>query len=252
MLKSANNYQHREAKIFVKAVLKETIQILPKMPLTSSMAEMTQYLNNNLPFNSEQVRARRGRYIKFNMFHEHKIDMSLLIFARNFPNSRELQDVCFYQFCRAQALMVDFIENVILDRISVGFISREMITEYLRSRFPDSKVIHDGTSAICEALLGAEIANKKKNHILFSYRSIPLKAFSFILHSEFPNPGIYDIRMFEENRMIRAMLWSPEKLLHSLYELRNMGLISRISEIDNVRQFTTKLRLDESVTRITS
>ena len=251
MSKSANN-QRRGTEIFGKAVLKEAIQILPRMPLTTSMTEMTQFLNNNLPFNSEQTRARRGRYVKFNMFPEHRINMSLLIFARTFPDSRELQDVCFYQFCSAQSLMVDFIENVILERMGVGFISREMITEYLRLKYPDSKAIYDGTAAICEALLGAEIATKKKNNILFTFRSIPLMAFSFILHSEFPNPGMYDISKFEENRMIRAMLWNPEQLLHSLYELRNVGLISRISEIDNVRQFTTKWRLEELVTRITS
>lgn len=251
MSKSAADNQVRGIEIFGKAVLKEAIQILPKMPLTSSMTEMTEFLNNNLPFNSAQTRARRGRYVKFNMFPEHEIDMSLLIFARNYPNSRELQDVCFYQFCRAQALMLDFIENVILDRMGNGFISREMITNYLRLRFPDSKAIGDGTAAICEALLGAEIANKKKNNIYFTYRTIPLMAFAFVLHSEFSSPGMYDIRKFEENRLIRAMLWNPEQLLPSLYELRNQGLISKISEIDNVRQFTTKLRLEELVARIT-
>jgi DNA repair protein RadC len=51
---------------------------------------------------------------------------------------------------------------------------------------------------------------------------------------------MYDIRKLDENRMIRAMLWNPERLLHSLYELRNQGLISKISEIDNIRQLTTK------------
>ncbi len=43
--------------------------------------------------------------------------------------------------------------------------------------------------------------------------------------------------------MIRAMLWNPERLLHALYELRNQGLISKILEIDNIRQFTTKYTL---------
>ena len=125
-----------------------------------------------------------------------------------------------------------------------------MIENYLLALFPNSKAINDGTSAICEALLGVEIAHKKKNGIMFSLRSIPLKSFAFILHSEFPEPGMYDIRKIEDNRKIRAMLWNPEQLLHSLYEMRNQGFISKVSEIDNIRQFTTKYRVAGVVEQI--
>ena len=52
--------------------------------------------------------------------------------------------------------------------------------------------------------------------------------------------------------IIRAMLWNPNRLLHALYELRNQGLISKISEIDNIRQFTTKYSLAGVVEQIVS
>jgi len=244
--------KRNSVEIFGKAVLKEAINILPVIPLTSSIKEITEFLNNNLPFNSEQTRARRGRYIKYNMFHEGIVDISLLKFARAFPESRELKDVCFYKFCCAQPLMVEFVENVILTRIGAGFITRAVVEDYLRERFPGFKAVKDGTAAISEALFGAEIASRKGKKIIFSLRAIPLKALNFVLHSEYPEPGMYDIRKLEENRIVKALLWNPELLLNSLYELRNLGIISRISEIDNVRQFTTKWRLEEAVVRITS
>lgn len=236
--------------IFGKAVLKETIHILPKIPLTSSTKEITEYLNNNLPFNSEQTRARRGRYIKYNMFHEGTVDISLLKFARALPESRDLKDVCFYKFCCAQPLMAEFVETIMLPRIGTGFITRVVVEDYLRERFPGAKAIKDGTAAICEALFGAEIASSKGKQIMFSLRTIPIASFAFVLHSEFPEPGMYDIRKLEENRLIRAMLWNPERLLHTLYELRNRGLISKISEIDNVRQFTTRHTLAKVVAQL--
>lgn len=238
--------------IFGKAVLKETIHILPKIPLTSSTKEITEYLNNNLPFNSEQTRARRGRYIKYNMFHEGTVDISLLKFARAFPESRDLKDVCFYKFCCAQPLMAEFVETIMLPRIGAGFITRVVVEDYLRERFPGAKAIKDGTAAICEALFGAEIASSKGKQIMFSLRTIPIPSFAFVLHSEFPEPGMYDLRKLEENRMIRAMLWNPERILHSLYELRNQSLISKVSEIDNIRQFTIKHKLAGVVEQIVS
>ena len=44
-----------------------------------------------------------------------------------------------------------------------------------------------------------------------------------------------------------SLLHADFHLLPSLYELRNQGLISKVSEIDNIRQFTTKWTLDELV-----
>lgn len=83
--------------------------------------------------------------------------------------------------------------------------------------------------------------------ISFGYREVRMPSFAFVLHSELPEPGMYDIAKIETNRSIRAMLWNPDQILPSLYELRNQGLISKVSEIDNVRQFTTRGSLEKIV-----
>lgn len=49
--------------------------------------------------------------------------------------------------------------------------------------------------------------------ISFVYREIPVASFPFVLHSEFPEPAMYGILKLDENRMIRTMLWNPERLL---------------------------------------
>jgi DNA repair protein RadC len=70
----------RGSRLFGKAVIKETINILPEIPITDSMQEVTEFLNDNLPFNSIQTRKRRARYIKFRMFNNRNVDFSLLKF----------------------------------------------------------------------------------------------------------------------------------------------------------------------------
>jgi len=87
--------------------------------------------------------------------------------------------------------------------------------------------------------------------VSFAYRDIPPASFAFILHSEFPDISMYSINDLEENRFIRAMLWNPDRISYTLYELRNKGLISKISEIDGIRQFSTKYTLDEIVGKLT-
>lgn len=234
------NLARRGTEMFVKAVLKEAIQILPSLPDSESLDEVRSFLRSRLHFNAEQTRHRYANYITRRMFPEGYADGPLRSFAKAFPNSAELRDVCFYRFLQSEPLLVDILEDLILPSLGTGRLGRERIREHLSEKFPEARSIIDCGKAIVDALTAASIVKADRTKINFAYREIPLASFAFVLHSEFPEPGMYDIRKLDENRMIRAMLWNPERLLHALYEVRNRGLISKISEIDNIRQFTTK------------
>ena len=238
--------------VFGKAILKEAIEILPKLPDTDSLSEIRQFLVSNLHFSAEQTRQRNASYITQRMFPDGRADKALRAFAQKYEGKQELRDVCFYRFCKAEPLMIDVISELIIPAIGAGKIRRHRIHEYLIERFPESKSIADCTKAIVDALSAAGIVHTDRMQLSFSYREISPHSFAFVIHSEFPEPGMYDLAKLEQNRHILTLLWNPTRILSMLYELRNSELISRISEIDNVRQFTTKWRLEELVTRITS
>ena len=232
--------QRYGTEMFGKAVLKEAIQILPSLPDSESLDEIRSFLRAKLHFSAEQTRQRYANYITRRMFPEGYADAPLRFFTKAFPNTQELGDVCFYRFMLSEPLEVEVIEDLIIPNLGTGRLSRERIRKRLSEKFPEAKSIVDCGKAIVDALTAGGIAKADRTKISFSYREIPVASFAFVLHSEFPEPGMYDIRKLDENRMIRAMLWNPERLLHALYELRNHGLISKVSEIDNIRQFTTK------------
>jgi len=238
--------------IFGKAILKEAIEMLPKLPDTDSLSEIRQFLISNLHFSAEQTRQRNSSYITQRMFPNGIADKALRLFAHKYEGMQELRDVCFYRFCKVEPLMLDVLSDIIVPAIGVGKIKRHRIREYLIERFPESKSIADCTKAIVDALSAAGIVHADRICLSFSYREIPPQSFAFVIHSEFPEPGMHNLVKLEQNRNILTMLWNPTRILSTLYELRNLELISRISEIDNVRQFTTKWRLEELVTRITS
>ncbi|HUV08009.1 MAG TPA: DNA repair protein [Spirochaetia bacterium] len=242
----------RGTKMFSNAVLREAIQIVPSLPDTESLDGMRSFLQANLHFSAEQTRHRYANYITRRMFPDGYADGPLRSFSKAFPDTQELRDVCFYRFLQSEPLEVKIIEDLILPNLGTGRLSRERIRERLAESFPEARSIVDRGKAIVDALTTAGIARADRTKISFAYRDIPVASFAFILHGEFPEPGMYDIRKLDENRMIRAMLWNPERLLHSLYELRNRGLISKVSEIDNIRQFTTKHTLAGVVEQIVS
>ncbi len=129
--------------------------------------------------------------------------------------------------------------------LSTGQLPRSLLRDYLAHRFPSIASINDYVYAIIEALVGGGLATADRLTISFTYRDIAIESFAFVLHSEFPEPGMFDIGKVEQNRAIHAMLWKPTAIVPALYELRNRKIISKVSEIDAVRQFTTKYTLEQ-------
>lgn len=246
----ANLLPRRGTELFGKAVLKESILLLPKIPDTGSLSEVRQYLRNHLHFNAEQTRQRFANYMVRRLFPDGHVDKAVKDFSLKYQDRQELRDVCFYRFCKAEPLMLDITSQLLIPNIGGGKIIRMRLKEYLSTRFPASKSITDCSKAIIDALKDAGIVKADRTSICFSFREILIPSFAFVLHSEFPEPAMYDISKIETNRAIRSMLWNPDRILPLLYELRNTGLISKISEIDNVRQFTTKFTLEELVTQL--
>jgi DNA repair protein RadC len=238
--------------MFGKSALKEAVEILPRLPHTDSLDQVRGFLRYNLHFSAESTRIRYASYIASRMFPDGRADAALRNFAKTFPGRVELREVCFYRFLRAEPLLIAIIEELLLPHIGVGRLPREAVRNRLTERFPNSRSIIDGAKAIVDALTAGGIAAADRTAITFGYREIPIPSFAFVLHGEFPRPGMYDIHKLEENRMIRAMLWNPERLVAALYELRNQGIISKVSEIDNIRQFTVKHTLEEAVQGVIS
>jgi len=244
--------RRKRTGLFGKSAIRDAIALLPKMPLTESLDEVAIFLKANLPYNSAQTRERNSYYFRSQMFPEGHADLTLIQFARLFLVGQDLKDVCLYRFCRAESLVDDFVEQLLSSKGIAGTIGRDFVFQYLRKRFPGASAADDCATAIVGGLEAAGVFKKKGKQISYAPRGISLPAFAFILHSEFPEPGMYDIGRMEKCRHIRSLLWKAEQFLPSLFELRNRGLISNVSEIDNVRQFTTKWTLLQVVERLAS
>lgn len=236
-----------QAQMFWPPRLKEAIEMLPKMPETDSLEEIRAFLRNSLPLNAQETRQRAAEYITRRMFPDGKADHALRAFARAYEGRQELRDACFYRFCLVESLAVDILNDLLLPAIGAGRLERSRIRAFLAQRFPQSKNVDDGTSGVVSALTAAGLASSDRQNMTFAYRDILLPSIAFVLHSEFSTPGIYRIEDVEQNQKIRALLWNPDRILPALYELRNRGIISKVSEIDTVRQFTTRLTLDQMV-----
>jgi len=236
--------------MFGAAPLKEAIDLLPLLPDTESLDEVRRFLRSNLHFSAEDTRQRYASYAAKQVFPDGYADRPLRDFAGGYAGTQALRDACFYRFCRAEPLVLDVLDQVFLPAIGLGQIGRERLRGYLQDRFPLAGNATHCSKAIVRALVDTGLATADRSKVSFGYRDILIPSFAFVLHSEFSQPGMYDIAGLENNRAIRAMLWDPDRLLPSLYELRNLSIVAKVSEIDRVRQFTTKWTLAETVERL--
>lgn len=240
----------RRSGIFGKAVLEEAIAALPDLPDTQVLGEIREYLRANLHFSAVETRHRYSNYITRRVFPNGIADKALRYFARRYRSSQDLRDVCFYRFCKAEPLMTEVASDLLMPSMGAGNVSRAQLRQYLSGKFPAAKSIGDCAKAIVDALVAGGLARADAKSLTFAYRNPLIASFAFVLHSEFPEPGMYDIGTLEKDDAVRAMLWNPDRILPALYELRNQELISKVSEIDNIRQFTTKFTLEQVVERL--
>lgn len=233
----------RGAEVFSKALLKETAQFLPLMPDVSDMETLRDFVRSQFHYNSEITRNRRVNYVLNRMFPTGAPDRVLMQFARSYAGQQELRDVTFHRFCQSEPLMAKVIDEFFLPALGAGTVTRAALKAYLKNLFPESRTLDDCSQAIAEALVTTGIARSDRRSVEFAYREIALPSFAFIVHSAFPEPGMYSLASIESHPAVRHMLWNPDRILSSIYELRNRGLISKVSEIDSVRQFTTRYDL---------
>lgn len=233
----------RGVEVFSKSLLKETAEFLPLLPDTPDLNELREFVRPRFHYSSETTRSRRVNYVLKRMFPGGTPDSALMQFARLYAGQQELRDVTFHRFCQSEPLMEKVIDELFLPAIGAGTVTREALRAYLKDLFPDSRSLDDCSQAIAEALVTTGIARSDRQRIYFAYRDIALPSLAFILHSAFPEPGMYNLASIESSPAVRRMFWNPDRILTSVYELRNRGLISKVSEIDSVRQFTTKYDL---------
>ena len=82
------------------------------------------------------------------------------------------------------------------------------------------------------------VASLNGTTLRFQLHSGTLEAFLYILTAEFPQPGMYRFEELEGGRMRHWLLWDRGWIHQQLYNLRDLGVLSKVSQIDTLRQFT--------------
>jgi hypothetical protein len=112
-------------------------------------------------------------------------------FAAAMKETPALAEALFYLTCRTEKLVAQVADEVVFPSLPLGGVSRTKIRDYVQSQFPESKSAKQATNACVETYTNFGIGSATRTRLNVSLREGSLASFAYVLHLEFPEPGMY-------------------------------------------------------------
>ncbi len=249
-LSSPSRFVEPVLRVYAKDFADHALQLLPQAAKYNSIGHFRNYLSEKLRFNSEATRRRSANYIVSRFFPGEVYNEDLPQFAAATRGTPALGEALFYLTCRTERIVSLVAEEIVFPSIAQGGVGRIRLREYVQSKFPQSKSVEDIGQAIVRSYHFYGIGSPNRTRLNVSLREGSLVSFAYVMHLEFPEPGMYAFEKMFEGPMHKWLLWDRQWMVHQLYKLREAGLLAKVSEIDRMRQFTTKYTLAEALQHI--
>lgn len=243
--------KERKMRVFANDEVANSIKFLPHAANFYTLEEFKQYLNDKLPYNASDTRMRRASYIIERFFPENRINTPFTYFAAHCSQESDLKPSIFYSTLKAEPIAQKIAEELIWPALPLGYVDRDQMRELILQHIPDAKMASQAKilQAITHTFVLCGIAQQKGHILRFKLHKGTLESFLYILTSEFPQPGIYSFDTLYNGPLHRWLLWDREWIRQQLYNLQDFGILTKVSEIDTVRQFTLALDQPKALRR---
>ncbi len=235
--------------MFANDEIGNSIEFIPQAASFESYASFKQYLEERLPYNSSSTRHRRARYILHRFYPDNRINIPLTYFVSHCSTRSDLQTVIFYHVLKAEPIAAKVADEFIYPALPLGKVEREDMREFILRYLPNSSASSQKNAlrSIFTTYDLLESSQREGDTLFLRVHNGSSDAFLYILTSEYPNAGMYSFNDLENGPLRKWLLWDRDWMWHQLYVLRDMGIITKISEIDSIRQFTLAYEQQESL-----
>ena len=224
------------------------LKALPQAARFSDLLSYRDYLYEHLPFNAETTRERYAQYLINRFFPSDVFSKDIVSFADAFRETQALKDVIFYMTAMSEPIVAKVSTEVVWPSASTGTLSKTQLLNGVDARLHLTKpAVKKTAQAIARTYKRLGLAEVTSKELYVRLREGSLDALVFVLHREYPEPGMYPLRDCLEGHMHTWLFWSQDWIKKGLYRLREKNIISKVSEIDSVRQFSTRYRPEDAV-----
>lgn len=227
-------------RAFVNDEAANALVFLPQATRYATLEAFKAYLAERLPYNSASTRRRRANYMLARFYPDDKLNTPLTYFASHCASPEDLKPAVFYHLLRAEPLAARVADDLVWPALPVGRLGREEIREFILRHLPDLSAASQAKvlQAIFNAytILGVGVGDGAV--LRFQTHPGTLEGLLYVLTAEFVGPGMHTFEALEASPLRRWLLWDRDWLRRQLANLADLGIISKVSEIDSLRQFT--------------
>ena len=235
--------KEKSMRVFANDEIQNALDFLPKAAEFADLDAFHRFLENHLPYNSEATRHRRANIILDRFFPSGQIAIPMTYYSSQVKSTEGIKALVFYHTLNAEPIAEKVAEELIWPALPVGRIDREQLREFTLRYLPD---LSDSSQknmlrSIFYAYQYCSVGLVIKETLRFNLRPGNFDSFLYLFTCEYPKPGIYSFESMYNGPLHRWLLWDREWLRRQLYNLRDLNIISKIAEIDAVRQFTVQV-----------
>ena len=231
---------------FVNDEVANTLALLPQAAGFGTYEDYRSFLRQKLPYNSEFTRQRRANHILARFYPAGRLDTPLTYYAGHCGSEEDLKPAVFYHLAKAEPLLAKVAEELVWPALPLGRIDRPTLRDFVLRHLPEIGVSSQKNTLrsllTAYELLG--VAPRNADTLKLEVHAGTLEGFLYLLTAEFPRPGIYPFEALDNGPLRRWLLWDRDWLRRQVDNLRDLGIIAKVSEIDTLRQFT--LAMDQS------
>jgi len=233
----------QELHAFGNDEIATSLEHLPAAGGCDNFAAFKTYLNTNLPYNSVETRQRRANYILNRFYPGNELGTPLTVFTQYCKKQEALKPVIFYHMAKAEQLLAKVADDFVYPALPLGKVGRGQLKEYVSSLLSDlgSATLEKAVRSIINSYDLLDVGRVDRDYLKCLLHPGNLEAFGYILAMEYPEPGIYTFESLYAGPAHQWLLWDKEWMRKQLYVLRDMGVLSKVSEIDSIRQFSLEL-----------
>jgi len=239
-------------RTFANDEIANSLALLPEAPRFAQVEAFRTFLHQRLPYNSESTRRRRASYIMDRFFPTPQTQRTLIHFlAQKEVAPRSLQDVIFYHILRAEPLAAHIADNCIWPALPTGRIEREEMRRSILTLLPELSKSSQANAlrSLFNSYNLLGVGQESGTSLFFRTRTGSLDSFVYLLLAHCPTPGIYSFELLEQGPPGRWLLWDRQWMRSQLYNLRDLGILAKVSEIDTIRQFSLVFDQMEGLSR---
>jgi hypothetical protein len=236
-------------RTFANDEIENSLAFIPQAAQFETFEAFKVYLKERLPYNSESTRERRASYILNRFFPEGRLDVPLTYYAAHCASQQDLKPALFYHVLKAEPIAAKVAEEFVWPALPLGRVDREAMRDFVLRYLPD--IGPASQTKILRSIFNTydllSVGMQDETILRFQVHAGTLEGFLYVLTAEFPEPGIYTFEAVERGPMRLWLLWDREWMHRQLYNLRDLGVIAKVSEIDTVRQFTLAMDQGEAL-----